>query len=625
VPARLTAVAISSFGFAAILAISPLQPSAEAAPEVQASSGVSASAPVLDLAGSTETSTTHLQPDGSYRLEASLEAANYRDDDGEWQPNNNDLVEAPGATYPVENAENAFTAQSTPGGQAAGTSLDIYGHASGWRTLNATSFMNNWKNGTWPRAGIVIRPETESTPTTNIAFASGGHPTAANRPDLVVNYTEASNPLVPASALPALTVQVGTRVALSNIRVQLVSQAATSDGDPASLLVLPSSAFSMSGGVLTVSPAFANLPNAYLDDEGIADFLVETLSNGQVVTSTPVSAQLVEDQTGRVAWVDPANEPPAFESDGTPYRDLNYCPVTPANVPSSVASLPLLCTTQPVGQLAAAMLDIAYDQEGAANVPGTTPTDPSGFWVVGNVDETFQQRVINGLQANPSTASAVDAGLSSMLTEAQNGDNLTLPGAGGTATQDASVLTATRNAVANYQPGTTTGSDDTSYALSAGRTPTNYPKRGFPQGTGRKAWQLPTAIAADFCTQDCVTTDRIDVGWIFDPGRSADRIQFNARYFPNDGNFDKIYALVGTYLAGSKAATKYFGKNGPQDGSGSGSGIIRHRSSANQTYEGLVRLQAHFKPNNSTKFDRARTAKAFCGGGDDRNCTFSNS
>lgn len=74
------------------------------------------------------------------------------------------------------------------GAQVSGTSLGIYAPTSGWRTFDAKSFVTNWKNGTWPRDGIAIRQENETTPSTSIAFAAGNHPTTTNRPELVVTY-----------------------------------------------------------------------------------------------------------------------------------------------------------------------------------------------------------------------------------------------------------------------------------------------------------------------------------------------------------------------------------------------------------------------------------------------------
>jgi hypothetical protein len=70
----------------------------------------SATEPVLVEELTTETSTTLLQPDGSYSLTAFTTPINYRDDSGEWREIDNTLVEAPGATYAVENAANAYTA-----------------------------------------------------------------------------------------------------------------------------------------------------------------------------------------------------------------------------------------------------------------------------------------------------------------------------------------------------------------------------------------------------------------------------------------------------------------------------------------------------------------------------------
>ena len=66
------------------------------------------SEPVLVDELTTATSTTYLQPDGSYRSQVFATPVNFRDDSGDWQPMDNSLVPAPGAAYAVENAANDY-------------------------------------------------------------------------------------------------------------------------------------------------------------------------------------------------------------------------------------------------------------------------------------------------------------------------------------------------------------------------------------------------------------------------------------------------------------------------------------------------------------------------------------
>lgn len=63
--------------------------------------------PVPEL--STENSNTVREPDGSYSTEISAGPVNYEDDTGAWVPISNELVEAPGAAYAVENESNSYS------------------------------------------------------------------------------------------------------------------------------------------------------------------------------------------------------------------------------------------------------------------------------------------------------------------------------------------------------------------------------------------------------------------------------------------------------------------------------------------------------------------------------------
>ena len=60
---------------------------------------------------STATSTTYLLENGWYSLDATTDVVNYQDASGEWQPVDTTLVDAPGSTYAVENAEADFVAK----------------------------------------------------------------------------------------------------------------------------------------------------------------------------------------------------------------------------------------------------------------------------------------------------------------------------------------------------------------------------------------------------------------------------------------------------------------------------------------------------------------------------------
>ena len=59
----------------------------------------------------TATTNTYEEPDGTMTLEAFTTPINYEEPDGEWRSIDNELVEAPGTAYEVENAANSFTAQ----------------------------------------------------------------------------------------------------------------------------------------------------------------------------------------------------------------------------------------------------------------------------------------------------------------------------------------------------------------------------------------------------------------------------------------------------------------------------------------------------------------------------------
>ena len=63
--------------------------------------------PVPEL--STEISNTVRNEDGSYTAKIAAGPINYQDESGEWVPISNELVEAPGAAYAVENEANSYT------------------------------------------------------------------------------------------------------------------------------------------------------------------------------------------------------------------------------------------------------------------------------------------------------------------------------------------------------------------------------------------------------------------------------------------------------------------------------------------------------------------------------------
>jgi hypothetical protein len=63
--------------------------------------------PVPEL--STETSTTVRNEDGTYTAKVSAGPINYEDETGQWVPISNELVEAPGGAYAVQNEANAYT------------------------------------------------------------------------------------------------------------------------------------------------------------------------------------------------------------------------------------------------------------------------------------------------------------------------------------------------------------------------------------------------------------------------------------------------------------------------------------------------------------------------------------
>ncbi|WP_141012944.1 hypothetical protein [Nocardioides sambongensis] len=81
--------------------------SAKAAPAAPASPSGAATGRVVEL--STATSDVFVQPDGSYEYVGYAAPVNYRDADGVWQPIDNNLVDAAGQTFAVENAANSYT------------------------------------------------------------------------------------------------------------------------------------------------------------------------------------------------------------------------------------------------------------------------------------------------------------------------------------------------------------------------------------------------------------------------------------------------------------------------------------------------------------------------------------
>lgn len=88
------------------------------------------------------------------------------------------------------------------------------------------------------------------------------------------------------------------------------------------------------------------------------------------------------------------------------------------------------------------------------------------------------------------------------------------------------------------------------------------------------------------------------------------------------GNFSNIYATGYVYCNSNLCGQDYIGKNGDQDGSGSGQKPIEHAPNRGGQQDDAVRMQGYFKPLARNVYDYAKTATARCGTGENFNCKF---
>lgn len=247
-----------------------------------------------------------------------------------------------------------------------------------------------------------------------------------------------------------------------------------------------------------------------------------------------------------------------------------------------------------------------------------TTSDEPAILLAYSPEQTFDDQIHSYVAAGGDVAEAKDV-VVGMLEAAQAGENLNLTYAPQSQAADVAQLLLAQEYLESGQPADTEPEPEMEF-----RTPDSYPVRGEAI-RDRRAWEFRTIIAARLCTPGCgPDTDRINIRWVINPGRTADRFDFNALYFPKSSPpaFEDIYALGGVYRNFAQLETQLLGEGGAQDGTGSGSETIQHASTAGDITEQLIRMRAKFRPQNQVVYDRAKTGRARCRTGTDTSCVY---
>jgi hypothetical protein len=253
----------------------------------------------------------------------------------------------------------------------------------------------------------------------------------------------------------------------------------------------------------------------------------------------------------------------------------------------------------------------------------TTPTPSASsvatsqrVWVVGAPTESFATQVQRAVASQPSTVSLWQHTLSGLTATISAGTPVALPGDAQSPQQQLAQISAATVAV------TAATSAHTQSAVTPDTTPaSSYVLRGYSINNGA-TWQVPTEIDGAYCDVDgCETTDVTRQTWKITPGRTGDKFSFTS-IRTGEGNLTQIYANLSVLCNGVLCGTGTAGKTGPEDGSGSGSPIVTHSSTAGKSIVDRIEMRAYFVPNGGTYYDRIKTGTANCGTGDSYLCVF---
>lgn len=255
-------------------------------------------------------------------------------------------------------------------------------------------------------------------------------------------------------------------------------------------------------------------------------------------------------------------------------------------------------------------------------LPTATPVQPEApspvdrVWVLGTPSESFATQVQRSIAQNPTTAAQWVQTLSGLQSTLRMGQNISLPGSAKSVAEQLEQLD-----VALSGASTAAASRSASSASPQVAASTTYELRGYAINSNF-TWQVNTEIDGAYCTPaGCQITDVTRQTWKISPGRGGDRFSFTS-IRTGSGNLTQIYANLSVLCNGTQCATGSAGKTGPQDGSGSGSPVVTHASTAGGTIVDRVQMHAYFVPNGGTYYDSVKTGTAHCATGSNLNCGF---
>lgn len=251
----------------------------------------------------------------------------------------------------------------------------------------------------------------------------------------------------------------------------------------------------------------------------------------------------------------------------------------------------------------------------AASGASSADTEPQGIFVVGWTGQDFQARLENSVAADPSQAPGAQRVVERLAEKAEAGEDVNLVGSPGGATSDMVQLRAAAPGVRSVDRGL--ASDQAGAEAVSG--PTSFDLRGYAVNNNR-SWEVRTELEGASCADGCETTDIVRQTWRITPQRRVDVFTDNSVYALGQGNSTNIFADGFVICDGTECGNSPIGDGGDRDGTGSGTGSIRHPNQAGKRAVDQIRLRATFTPNATRYYDGVRTKNALCRSGSRENC-----
>lgn len=268
----------------------------------------------------------------------------------------------------------------------------------------------------------------------------------------------------------------------------------------------------------------------------------------------------------------------------------------------------------------------------ASSPPVTSSSaTPVKLWVAGAVDTPFERQILDAAGSQPNgieTAIAVVQALSGRLTTGQSADVI-----GPVLTKDQALVQVsttladlksyrasdTRPAVAPLVAKTVAG------AASPG-APASRASIAARRGSAinsNHSWTFNEEIRGGYYEfGDFIPTDDVHQRWTIDPGRTADRFNFQSSVSPNAHHFSRVYVSAYANCPNYTCGATNYPSNGQGNGIGSGTFYVGHPNEAGGSLIDEVYLQGYFAPSGQTVRDQASTGQAHCLTGSNTSCLY---